>query len=56
MNVHQVDPTESKYSASAKAFRAIVTHDLANDELRDNFRGAMDYLMDKRKNAFPIED
>ncbi|NRA82627.1 MAG: iron-sulfur cluster-binding protein [Gammaproteobacteria bacterium] len=56
MNVHQVDPNESKYSASATAFRANVDRDLANDELRDNFRGAMDYLMDKRKNAFPIED
>ena len=47
---------ESKYAASAKAFRANVTRDLANEELRSNFRGAMDYLMDKRKGAFSSED
>lgn len=56
MNVHHVDPNESKYSASAKAFRDNVTRDLANDELRQNFRGAMDYLADKRKSAFPVQD
>ncbi|MDP7593820.1 MAG: LutB/LldF family L-lactate oxidation iron-sulfur protein [Litorilituus sp.] len=43
---------ESKYAASARAFRANVTRDLNNEELRENFRGAMDYLMDKRKGAF----
>ena len=47
---------ESKYAASAKAFRENVTRDLANEELRSNFRGAMDYLMDKRKGAFSSED
>ena len=36
---------ESKYAASAKAFRANVTRDLGNEELRSNFRGAMDYLI-----------
>ena len=43
---------ESKYAKSARAFRANVTRDLANEELRSNFRGAMDYLMAKRKGAF----
>ena len=47
---------ESKYAASARSFRANVTRDLSNEELRDNFRGAMDYLMDKRKSAFSNED
>lgn len=47
---------ESKYAKSARAFRANVTKDLANEELRSNFRGAMDYLMDKRKNAFTDQD
>ncbi len=47
---------ESKYAASARAFRDNVTRDLANDELRSNFRGAMDYLMDKRKHAFSSTD
>eukprot|EP00481_Brizalina_sp_1-RS-2013_P003150 TRINITY_DN8522_c0_g1_i1.p1 TRINITY_DN8522_c0_g1~~TRINITY_DN8522_c0_g1_i1.p1 ORF type:complete len:104 (-),score=14.38 TRINITY_DN8522_c0_g1_i1:199-510(-) len=47
---------ESKYAASAKAFRANVARDLGNEELRSNFRGAMDYLMDKRKGAFSSED
>ena len=39
---------------SARSFRENVTRDLANDELRANFRGAMDYLVDKRKQAFFI--
>jgi len=53
MSAVQVNPNdESKYAASARAFRDNVTRDLANDELRSNFRGAMDYLMDKRKTAF----
>jgi len=56
MSIQKYDPKESKYAASARNFRKNVTRDLANDELRDNFRGAMDYLMDKRKNAFPVED
>jgi len=43
---------ESKYAASARAFRDNVSRDLANDELRANFRGAMDYLIAKRKDAF----
>jgi len=43
---------ESKYVHSAKAFRTNVARDLNNSELRDNFRGAMDYLVDKRKSAF----
>lgn len=46
----------SKYEASASQFRANVARDLANPELRDNFRGAMDYLMDKRRQAFPDEE
>jgi len=47
---------ESKYAKSARAFRDNVTRDLANEELRSNFRGAMDYLMDKRKAAFCEQD
>ncbi len=47
---------ESKYAASARAFRENVTRDLGNSELRSNFRGAMDYLMDKRKAAFSSAD
>lgn len=47
---------ESKYVESARNFRENVTRDLANEELRDNFRGAMDYLMEKRKTAFPDEE
>ena len=47
---------ESKYAASARAFRANVTRDLANPVLRENFRGAMDFLMGKRKSAFADED
>lgn len=56
MTVHQVNPGESKYAESARNFRSNVKRDLANAELRGNFRGAMDYLMDKRKNAFPDSD
>ncbi len=56
MTVKKVDPNESKYAASARAFRDNVTRDLANNELRENFRGAMDYLMDKRKSSFTNED
>ncbi len=56
MSAQKFDPDESKYAASARAFRDNVTRDLANEELRDNFRGAMDYLMDKRKSAFPSSD
>ena len=47
---------ESKYAASARAFRANVERDLANPVLRQNFRGAMDFLMGKRKSAFANED
>ena len=47
---------ESKYAKSARAFRDNVTKDLANEELRSNFRGAMDYLMDKRKSAFSDQE
>lgn len=56
MSAQKYDPNESKYAATARAFRDNVTRDLANDELRSNFRGAMDYLMDKRKTSFPSED
>ena len=57
MSVHQVNPNdESKYAASARAFRDNVSRDLANDELRSNFRGAMDYLVDKRKTALSDSD
>ena len=38
------------------AFRQNVTRDLANDLLRSNLRCAMDYLMDKRKDAFSSTD
>jgi len=54
-NTH-ITEQESKYAKSARAFRDNVTRDLANDELRSNFRGAMDYLMDKRKTAFTDQD
>ncbi len=47
---------ESKYAKSARAFRDNVSRDLANKELRSNFRGAMDYLIDKRKTAFSDQD
>ncbi|MFC1518617.1 LutB/LldF family L-lactate oxidation iron-sulfur protein [Pseudomonadota bacterium] len=43
---------ESKYAKTASEFRDNVKRDLANSELRSNFRGAMDYLMDKRQVAF----
>lgn len=46
----------SKYEASARQFRGNVARDLANPQLRENFRGAMDYLTDKRRQAFPSED
>ena len=46
---------ESKYAASARAFRDNVTRDLANEELRSNFRGAMDYLMDKANILLQME-
>jgi len=46
----------SKYAASARQFRANVARDLADPALRENFRGAMDYLMEKRKQAFPSEE
>lgn len=53
MSVHQIDPNnESKYAASARAFNDNVSRDLRNGELRENFRGAMDYLMEKRSEAF----
>ncbi|MGB0895277.1 MAG: LutB/LldF family L-lactate oxidation iron-sulfur protein [Parashewanella sp.] len=51
-----IQEQESKYAASARKFRQNVDRDLANQELRSNFRGAMDYLMDKRKTAFPEQD
>ena len=47
---------ESKYAESARNFRQNVQRDLANEELRQNFRGAMDYLMDKRKTALSDQD
>ncbi|RLV60096.1 iron-sulfur cluster-binding protein [Parashewanella curva] len=53
LNIHE---QESKYAESARKFRKNVDRDLANQELRSNFRGAMDYLMDKRKTAFPEQD
>ena len=57
MSEKHIDPRqatqdESKYAASARSFKENVKRDLANDELRSNFRGAMDYLVEKRKNAF----
>jgi L-lactate dehydrogenase complex protein LldF len=61
MSVKHHDPRkktqdESKYAASARAFKENVKRDLANDELRSNFRGAMDYLVEKRKLAFSDPD
>ena len=56
MTINQVEISESKYAKSASEFRKNVERDLANDELRGNFKGAMTYLMDKRKNAFPNND
>ncbi len=53
---NKYDPNESKYAKSASEFRANVSRDLSNDELKSNFRGAMDYLMDKRKVALSNED
>ncbi|MEX2961117.1 LutB/LldF family L-lactate oxidation iron-sulfur protein [Microbulbifer sp. TYP-18] len=46
----------SKYALSARRFRHNVVRDLANPELRNNFRMAMDYLVDKRRQAFSSED
>ncbi|MCJ8268409.1 MAG: LutB/LldF family L-lactate oxidation iron-sulfur protein [Psychrosphaera sp.] len=37
-------------------FKQNVKRDLNDPQLRDNFRGAMDYLMDKRQAAFTDED
>lgn len=58
MSVEQYSPKtdESKYAVSASAFRENVKRDLSNKELRGNFRGAMNYLMDKRQTAFPDND
>jgi len=56
MSAEQSEATQSKYTASARAFRDNVKRDLNDEELRDNFRGAMDYLMDKRKVAFDDQD
>lgn len=56
MNTNQVDLKESKYAKSASEFRKNVERDLANDELRGNFKGAMSYLMEKRKGAFSDQD
>lgn len=56
MTISTSNNDESKYAASARSFRANVTRDLNNNELRDNFRGAMDYLMDKRKCAFSVQE
>jgi len=49
---YKIKVQESKYANSARAFRENVARDLDNSELRENFRGAMDYLVDKRKSAF----
>lgn len=46
----------SKYALSASQFRDNVVRDLANPQLRNNFRGAMDYLVDKRRQAFSSEE
>ena len=37
-------------------FHPQAKHALADKELRQNFRGAMDYLRHKRKDAFPDAD
>lgn len=47
---------ESKYAESARNFRKNVARDLNNPELRENFRGAMQYLQTKRANVFPEQD
>lgn len=41
--------------AGARQFRTNVKRDLANPSLRTNFRHAMDYLVDKRRQVFPVE-
>lgn len=60
MTTHHSMPTEnedeSKYAKSARKFRENVARDLQNNELRENFRGAMHYLRDKRSAAFPEQD
>lgn len=56
MSVNHIDPQESKYAESARNFRQNVARDLNNSELRDNFRGAMKYLRDKRSAVFPQVD
>ncbi|MCP3675433.1 MAG: iron-sulfur cluster-binding protein [Gammaproteobacteria bacterium] len=56
VSAQQSDTNESKYAVSARKFHSNVKRDLNDDELRNNFRGAMDYLMDKRKSAFDDSD
>lgn len=53
MSVKHYNP--NKYADSANKFRINVKQDLGNQELRDNFRGAMNFLMDKRSAAFSDE-
>jgi len=52
MTKQTIKVLESKYAESARNFKQNVSRDLANPQLRSNFRGAMDYLMDKRQQAF----
>jgi L-lactate dehydrogenase complex protein LldF len=47
---------QQHFAESAAAFRQNVKRDLADSQLRGNFRGAMDYLMDKRQAAFADEN
>ncbi len=56
VNQYVPDNKESKYADSARAFRQNVAKDLADEQLRSNFHGAMNYLMDKRKASFPSSD
>lgn len=42
--------------AQAQSFETRYISALNNQELRSNFRGAMDFLVDKRKSAFPDAD
>ena len=58
MSVKTVNPkfNANKYADSASKFRINVKQDLNNPELRSNFKGAMNFLMDKREASFPDLD
>ncbi|TLU65737.1 iron-sulfur cluster-binding protein [Thalassotalea litorea] len=56
VKIQEPEQSESKYAETARAFRQNVKKDLANAELRENFHGAMNYLMAKRAASFPSDD